>query len=212
MLDENGELVSPAEFLPHAADLSVIDQIDQNALDWAIALLESDPKLRIFVNLDTQSFYSDPLLDGLERVFAARPHLAGRLGFEITERAPLRDYDRAERRLTKLRSLGCLVAIDDFGTGFSSFEHLRRLPANFVKVDARFIDALESDPVSGAILQGIVNTAHALSMQVIAEGIETHETVRLLGTQNIEYGQGYLYGRPAPATPVESDPARLALA
>jgi EAL domain-containing protein (putative c-di-GMP-specific phosphodiesterase class I) len=122
--------------------------------------------------VSSQSFYSDPLLDGLERVFAVPPHLAGRLGIEITERAPLRDYDRAQRRLTALRSLGCLVAIDDFGTGFSSFEHLRRLP------------------------------------------VETHDTVRVLGTKNIEYGQGYLYGRPrpAPATLVESDPAHLALA
>jgi diguanylate cyclase (GGDEF)-like protein/PAS domain S-box-containing protein len=210
MTDENGKLVSPAEFLPHAADLGVIDQIDQNAIDRAIELLECDPELRIFVNLDTQSFYNEALLDGLEDVFARRPHLAGRLGIEITERAPLRDYDRAQQRLTRLRGLGCLVAIDDFGTGFSSFEHLRRLPANFVKVDARFVDAVKADPVSEAILEGIVNTAHALSMKVIAEGIETPDTVRLLGTRNIEYGQGYLYGRPSP--PVVSEPALADLA
>ncbi len=199
MVDGHGRIIGPAEFLPGAADLGVIDQIDQNAIDRAVALLEADPELRIFVNLDTKSFHSDPLLDRLEHTFTTRRHLAGRLGIEITERAPLHDYDRAQRRLTVLRELGCLVAIDDFGTGFSSFEHLRRLPAHFLKVDAGFVDEVNSDPVSGAILDGIVNTAHALSMKVIAEGIERPATIRILGGRGIEYGQGFLYGRPSPA-------------
>jgi diguanylate cyclase (GGDEF)-like protein/PAS domain S-box-containing protein len=199
MLDEHGRIVSPAQFLPHAGDLGVIDEIDQNAIDRAIGLLEADPELRIFVNLDSQSFASDPLLDRLEDTFRDRPDLAGRLGIEITERAPVRDYGRARQRLAALTSLGCLLAIDDFGSGFSSFEHLRLLPAHFVKVDARFIEEVGGDPVSGAILDGIVKTAHALSMRIIAEGIETPETARLLGARSIEYGQGYFFGRPAPA-------------
>jgi diguanylate cyclase (GGDEF)-like protein/PAS domain S-box-containing protein len=198
MVDEHGRVVSPAEFLPHAADLGVIDQLDQNALDRAVALLETNREQRIFVNLDTRSFSSDLLLHRLEETLRSRPHLAGRLGIEITEQAPLRDYDRGQRRLTVLRELGCLVAIDDFGTGFSSFEHLRRLPADIVKIDARFVDGVRADPVSAAILEGIVNTAHALSMKVVAEGIERPETVRRLGTRGVEFGQGYLYGRPSP--------------
>lgn len=200
MIDERGRLISPADFLPHAGDLGVLDQIDQNAIDSAIALLEADPGRRIFVNLDSQSFASDALLDRLEQTFRTRRGLAGRLGIEITERAPMRDYERAQHRLAALTSLGCLLAVDDFGSGFSSFEHLRRLPAQFVKVDARFIEGFGADPVSVAILDGIVNTAHALSMRIIAEGIETLDTARGLGAHQIEYGQGYLYGRPAPAS------------
>jgi EAL domain-containing protein (putative c-di-GMP-specific phosphodiesterase class I) len=200
MVDERGRLMSPAQFLPHAWDLGVIDQIDQNAIDRAIALLEADPHKRIFVNLDSQSFSNDALLDRLEATVRDRSDLAGRLGIEITERAPLPDYERAQERLTALISAGVLVAIDDFGSGFSSFEHLRRLPAQLVKIDAKFIDAVSTDPVLAAILDGIVDTAHALSMRVIAEGIETHETARLLGEHEIEYGQGYLFGRPATAS------------
>jgi EAL domain-containing protein (putative c-di-GMP-specific phosphodiesterase class I) len=203
MIDEHGRLIGPAQFLPYAGDLGVIDQIDQNVIDEAVALLEADPARRIFVNLDSQSFASDALLDELESTFRNRPELRDRLGIEITERAPLRDYERARQRLTRLTSLGCLLAIDDFGTGFSSFEHLRRLPANIVKVDARFIADLAGDPVTGAILHGIVNTAHALSMKVVAEGIETQEMARLLGERGIEYGQGYLFGRPE-AAPIQS--------
>ncbi len=201
MIDEQGRVIPPAQFLPHAGDLGVIEEIDQNALDRAIALLEAGPRQRIFVNLDSVSFASDPLLDRLEHLFRSRPGLAGRLGIEITERAPVRDYERAQRRLETLTSLGCLLSIDDFGTGFSSFEHLRRLPAHFVKIDARFIEGVNTDPVSSAILDGIVNTARALSMKVIAEGIETPDTARLLGSRKIEFGQGYLYGRPATVTP-----------
>jgi diguanylate cyclase (GGDEF)-like protein/PAS domain S-box-containing protein len=207
MIDEHGRPISPAQFLPHAGDLGVTEQIDQNAIDRALALLESDPRHRIFVNLDSQSFASDLLLDRLEDTFRGRPDLAGRLGIEITERAPLRDYERAQQRLVALTSLGCLLAIDDFGTGFSSFEHLRRLPAHFVKIDASFIRDVNTDPVSAAILDGIVNTAHALSMKVIAEGIEESETAHLLGGHKIEFGQGYLFGRPAPS-PLQPDFAR----
>ena len=201
MLDDRGRPVSPAQFLPHAGDLGVIDQIDQNAIDRAIELLEADPRQRIFVNLDSQSFASDLLLDRLEHTFRSRPGVAQRLGIEITERAPLRDYERAQERLEALTSLGCLLAIDDFGSGFSSFEHLRRLPAHFVKVDAGFIEGVTTDPVGAAILDGIVNTAHALSMRIVAEGIETCGTARLIGSRGIEFGQGYLYGRPAPVLP-----------
>lgn len=212
MIDEHGRVACPAEFLPHAADLGVIDRIDQNAIDRAIALLEAHPGQRILVNLDSQSFNSDPLLDELEHTFVARPHLATRLGIEITERAPLRDYERAEQRLTALTSLGCLLAIDDFGSGFSSFEHLRRLPAHFVKVGGRFIEDLGNDPVGDAILDGIVNTAHALSMKVIAEGIETLDTAHLLGAHRIEFAQGFLYGRPAAAPDAATRSASIPVA
>jgi diguanylate cyclase (GGDEF)-like protein/PAS domain S-box-containing protein len=209
MLDERGRVISPAQFLPHAADLGVIAEIDQNAIDSAVALLEANPRERIFVNLDPQSFASDVFLDRLEHTFRTRPWLADRLGIEITERAPLRDYERAQQRLAALTSLGCLLAIDDFGSGFSSFEHLRRLPAHFVKVERRFVGDVTTDPVSAAILDGIINTAHALSMKVIAEGIETAETARLLSTYDIEYGQGYLFGRPAPASPKQTLAGRV---
>jgi len=209
MIDDEGRILAPGQFFPHAADLGVIDEIDRNAIARAIALLEADPALRIFVNLDTQSFHSDRILDELEDKFRSRPHLADRLGIEITERAPLRDYDRAQERLVTLTSLGCLLAIDDFGTGFSSFEHLRRLPAQFVKVGGRLIDDLAADPVSEAILDGIINTAHSLSMKVVAEGIETLSTARLVGQHAIEYGQGYLYGRPAPLAEIRRVPYAL---
>ena len=91
-----------------------------------------------------------------------------------------------------------MVAIDDFGQGFTSFEHLRRLPADLVKVGNGFIQGLGNDPVDEAILDGIVSTARALSMRVVAEGVETRETARLLQVRDIAYAQGYLYGRPSP--------------
>jgi diguanylate cyclase (GGDEF)-like protein/PAS domain S-box-containing protein len=196
MTDEHGQLVSPGEFLPHASRSGLVEDIDRRAVEQAVALLHAEPTLRIFVNLDPRSFSSDELLDWIEKILKEAPGLAHRFGIEITERAPMRDYERAERRLTTLKSLGCLIAIDDFGTGFSSFEHLRRLPADLVKVGNGFIEGLGSDPVSDAILDGIIATAHAVSMQVVAEGIETLATASVLASHRIEYAQGYLYGRP----------------
>ena len=104
MLDPHDNLLSPAVFLPHAHELGLMEAIDRNALDQAVALLEADPELRIFINLDPASFYSDNLLDRLETILLTRPHLHGRLGIEITERAPIRDYQRAQQRLHALKS------------------------------------------------------------------------------------------------------------
>ncbi len=198
MLDDHGKLIPPAAFLPHAHRLGLTERVDANTINRALELLDADPELRLFVNLDPETFDSDQILDWLEQTLQEQPELAGRFGIEITERAPVRDYERAKKRLNALSSLGCLIAIDDFGSDFSSFEHLRALPADIVKIGDNFIARLGIDPVTDALLDAVVTAAHALSKRVIAEGVETEETATLLRERGVEYAQGYLYGRPQP--------------
>jgi diguanylate cyclase (GGDEF)-like protein/PAS domain S-box-containing protein len=193
----DGTYIQPNAFLDHAERLGLMPAIDRRMLDHAHRLVSEDESLKILVNLSASSFDDDQLLAHLQTIVAAaRP---GSLGIEITEHAALTDLNRAATELNTLKSLGALIAIDDFGVGFTSFEHLRRVPADLVKVGNGFIDGLGSDPVTDAILDGIVATAHALSMRVVAEGVETREVAALLQVRKIEYAQGFLYGRPLPA-------------
>lgn len=192
----DGSCVLPDAFLDHADRLGLMPAIDRRMLEHADTLLSQHPDLRLFVNLSAASFDDAGLLDYLQTILkTVRP---GSLGLEVTERAALSDLARAMTELQTLKRLGALIAIDDFGQGYASFEHLRRLPADLVKVGNGFIQELGKDPVDDAILDGIVSTARALSMRVVAEGVETRETARLLQLRDIAYAQGYLYGRPSP--------------
>jgi len=206
----DGSYIAPAAFLSHAERFGLMSAIDGRMVDLAQGLLKERDDLKILVNLSASSFDDDNLLDHLRTILATVP--AGSLGIEITEHVAMTDLAHATSELHTLKELGALVAIDDFGTGFSSFEHLRRLPADFVKVGNGFIEGLGADPVNDAILDGIVATAGALSMRVIAEGVETRATAALLQARKIPYAQGYLYARPLPADEVLGGEAECAAA
>jgi diguanylate cyclase (GGDEF)-like protein/PAS domain S-box-containing protein len=198
MLDEHGDVLQPAAFLPHAIQLGLIEAIDRHTLDTALALLRAEPQLRVFVNLDQASFRNEALLDHVTTTLRDEPNLIGRLGIEITERTFIRDYHRARQQLGALAGAGCTIAIDDFGSGFSSFEHLRELPADFVKVGNGFVHGIESDPAADQLLRAVVLAAGALGKRVIAEGVETAAIADRIAGAGVSHAQGYHYGRPAP--------------
>lgn len=190
-----GGYVTPAAFLDHAEQFGLITEIDRRMLEHAERLLRAHPDLKIFINLSATSLDDEQLVADLGDTLDTLP--AGSLGIEITEHAAVTDLEHVRAELRRLKKLGALIAIDDFGVGFTSFEQLRRLPADLIKVGAPFVGGLGIDPVNDAILDGIVATASALSMRVVAEGVETRETAALLRLRDISFAQGYLYGRPA---------------
>ncbi len=197
IVDRGGSVVMPSIFIPAAARLGLMPAIDRHGIRTAFRLLEEDPALRIFVNLDAASFEDDTLLDEIE--MALNTSLAsGRFGIEITERTSVRDFARASSRLGRLVDLGCSVAIDDFGNGFSSFSHLRQLPAQYVKIGDSFVREIADDTTATVVLEAMVNTAHGLGKQVIAEGVEDTRVAALLQEYRVEFAQGFLFGRPEP--------------
>jgi EAL domain-containing protein (putative c-di-GMP-specific phosphodiesterase class I) len=192
-------IAPPAAFIPAAGRLGLMPALDRAILGKVVALLERDPSLRICMNLDAASFAEDSILDAVEQL-AARPDLTGRLGIEITEHTSLRDTERANRRLERLKELNCIVALDDFGTGFASFKQLRDLPAHLVKISSTFVSHLDDeDSSSASLVNAIVTVARALGKRVVAEGVETAEGAEALKAYDIRYAQGYFFGRPAPA-------------
>jgi EAL domain-containing protein (putative c-di-GMP-specific phosphodiesterase class I) len=120
------------------------------------------------------------------------------LCLEITETA-LVDFDEDPGVLDALKALGVRLAIDDFGTGWSSLAALRRLPFDVVKLDRCFVGGIEEDAGDRAIVAAVIGLAHTLGRVIVAEGIETGGCAEELRTLGADYGQGWHFGRPAPA-------------
>jgi diguanylate cyclase (GGDEF)-like protein/PAS domain S-box-containing protein len=199
IVDVDGTVIVPSSFLPAAERFGLVTEIDRRMLELVLATLARQPHRRVLVNLATASLHDDGVMRLVEDAVDVIPR--GALGLEITETTAILDVERTAARLALLRGLGCPVALDDFGVGFSSFEHLRALPVDYVKIPTTFTARLESDPTTCAIVEAVVKVAHALGKQVIAEGVETVEVAAQLRRLNVEYGQGYLWGRPASEDP-----------
>ncbi|MBV7378963.1 putative bifunctional diguanylate cyclase/phosphodiesterase [Maritimibacter dapengensis] len=119
--------------------------------------------------------------------------------FEVTETTMLgAEYGPVFRNLSEIRSRGAQVALDDFGTGFGGLLHLREWPIDMIKIDRRFVTDLDDRPVSRAIPAALIDMAKALGLKIVAEGIETGESLQILRAMGCDFGQGFHFDRPAP--------------
>jgi EAL domain-containing protein (putative c-di-GMP-specific phosphodiesterase class I) len=128
---------------------------------------------------------------------------------EITESMLMQDLELSIGKLAQLREAGIGVAIDDFGTGYSSLRLLARLPVDTLKVDRSFIQSIADSPNMMTLVSTIVSLARAFNMKTVAEGVETVEQLQLLRLIKCDQAQGFLHGRPTPASLVPSVVARL---
>jgi EAL domain-containing protein (putative c-di-GMP-specific phosphodiesterase class I) len=124
---------------------------------------------------------------------------ASRLMIELTESAMVRPGATNIAQLQQLRDLGVRVAVDDFGTGYSGLAYLRRLPVDVIKIDQTFVAELLEDPAAASVVQAIVHLAHALDLEVVAEGAESGEQVEMLHALDCDFIQGFFYAAAVPA-------------
>jgi EAL domain-containing protein (putative c-di-GMP-specific phosphodiesterase class I) len=145
----------------------------------------------------------ETLLASAERA-GVEPH---RMMIEVTESTAMVQPARAASTIRLLRQHGIRLAIDDFGTGHSSLGRLRELPVTTLKIDRSFVADLPHDRGAAAIVSAIIQLAHSLGVQPLAEGIETREQLEFLIAHGCTLGQGYLLGRPVPADDLDLQPA-----
>jgi len=198
-------MMSASQFVPIALRTRAFEAVDQWVLRSACSMAASFGShgaaaagLSVNVNVSPSRLLDPRLLDEVAEVLADTGLDPGRLTLEITESAVLRDLETVASRLTTLRSAGVRIALDDFGTGFSSLSHLHRLPIDTVKIDRVFVDGLVEDNSAAALVEGIVRLAEGLSLEVVAEGIETETQRDLLIELGCTRGQGWLLGKPIP--------------
>jgi len=196
--------IGPGNFIPVAERFGLIIPLGDWVIDEACRQLaewrDQGLKLRVAINLSVQQLRQpEALLQRLERALA-RHHLdASQLSCEITESVAMEDADATERILQRLGGLGVSLSIDDFGTGYSSLAYLRRLPVSQLKIDRSFIQDLETSPDARAIVKAVIDLAHALGLEVVAEGVETEGQAAVLRAKRCDKLQGFFFARPMPA-------------
>jgi diguanylate cyclase (GGDEF)-like protein/PAS domain S-box-containing protein len=203
-------LISPLDFIPIAEDTGQIIAIGEWALNeacrqmhrWETAYPVAAP-LFISVNLSCKQFNHPLLIEQVAEVIKRTRISPRRLKLEITESAVMDNIDSATVMLRQLRDIGVQLAIDDFGTGYSSLSYLHKFPIDTLKIDRSFVTRMAENPENIEIVRTIILLAQVLGMDVIAEGVETKEQLKILRDLKCEYGQGYYFSRPATAPDVE---------
>ena len=198
----DGELFAPGTFLPAAERFDLIKEIDRWVLREAIELLAERQRagedVRYEVNLSGRSI-DDARMASKIAAELSRAGADGRgLCLEITETAAVMHLDGARRFAQELAELGCTIALDDFGAGFSSFYYLKHLTFDLLKIDGEFIRDLPSSRTNQLLVQSIVEIARGLGKRTVAEHVEDESTLALLRDYGVDYGQGFLLGRPQP--------------
>ncbi|MBC3206174.1 EAL domain-containing protein [Pseudomonas sp. SWRI111] len=192
----DGSLTSPDLFIPMAENTGQIRQMTdfvlQRLLEQLGQLLRANPQLYISVNLAACDVMVPRIGQVMARLLTLHRVAARQIAFEVTERG-LIDVVVARENLQALRDVGHQVLIDDFGTGYCSLAYLQTLPVDCLKIDKSFIDALGHDAASSGVAPHIIHMAQALDLKVIAEGIELESQARLLSSEGVKFGQGWLF-------------------
>ena len=196
--------IPPMEFIPLAEEMGIIVAITEQVVREACRQLkawqgEGLPPLVVAVNLSGRDFQSTSLaakISGLVREAGIDPRC---LEIEITESVAMHDFQKTLHILQGLRDEGIRVAIDDFGTGYSSLAYLKRFPIQTLKIDRAFIKDMMDNTQDRAIVNAIIGMAHAMDMEVLAEGVERTDQLQYLLDKGCDRAQGYHFGKPVPA-------------
>jgi ammonium transporter, Amt family len=204
-------LIAPERFIPLAEESGLIVPIGRWVLEQAIGQItawdlrhQNARSLSISVNVSTVQLVAPSLISDVEATLTRSGIAPSRVILEITEGSLGKDTERTIEVLGELRKLGVRIAIDDFGTGYASLSHLQRLPVDILKVDKSFVTALGEGGKSRELLEAILGVGQALSLAVIAEGIESQSQMTTLEQLGCEMAQGFLVGKPSPAEVAES--------
>lgn len=194
-------IVSPADFIPLAEELNLLDAIGlwvlQQAVDQLQSWDEAGFKVPVMaVNLSVQQLGSEHLSHEVAKVLAASSVSPGRIELEVTESMLMDDPEASRAVLQSLKNLGVSLSVDDFGTGYSSLSYLKLLPLDTLKIDKTFVEDIGENNNGEAIVRATIAMAHSLNLQTVAEGVEKQEQVAFLRKEGAGLAQGYLYAKP----------------
>ncbi|MBT0587291.1 putative bifunctional diguanylate cyclase/phosphodiesterase [Alteromonas oceanisediminis] len=192
MRDGTGRLQPPSYFIPVAEKFHIIDAIDKYVLTKSIEALKTLPeKFQLSVNISGEFIGKEGAVDFITGLLTSNAADPSQLCIEITESSAISNLDATIEFISRLKPLGCEFSLDDFGTGTSSYEYLKKLAIDIVKIDGMFVRDVETDAVNRRMIESIVAIAKAKSIRVVAECVETQAAKALLETLDIDYLQGF---------------------
>ena len=202
MKDQDGKLVSPGAFIPVAESCGLIDQIDLKVFEKSATFIagmvkEGHKDLTLSINISVRHLMKNNFLEEIRDVIEKSGIDVRNLEIEVTESIMI-DSENALKRIESIKDMGIRVAIDDFGTGYSSLSYLNKLPADLLKIDKSFIDEMNSSESSRQYVASIISIGHILNLEVISEGVEDEEQLKVLKGIGCDYIQGFVWGRPLP--------------
>ena len=200
----DGTLVYPGAFIPLAESSGLILDMTRDLMRRvcieAGPALGCRPGLKIAFNFAGQLFTDKSIVKDVRNIFSGSPIKLSQVVLEVTERDPIQNFAETRQIIAALQGLGVRIAIDDVGTGHSGLSYMLKLGVDIIKIDKIFVDAIGTDRNSTTIVETLVDLAHNMRMDVVAEGVENFEQVIHLRELGIRSAQGYVFAPPLPGS------------
>ena len=199
--DEKGNFISPAEFIPVAEKIGLIDKVDcsvyrKSAVFFGELLKKYGDDLVLSINVSVRHLMKNDFFDEVREMIELSGIPANKLEIEITESIMIDSAEKALRCIDKVKGMGINIAIDDFGTGYSALSYLNSFPADILKIDKSFIDKMNISESSKQYVAAIISMGHIMGFKVVSEGVEEMKQVETLRRIGCDYIQGFVWGRP----------------
>ncbi len=199
----SGEMVSPGQFMAYAEAHGHIFEMTRHLMRVCAVemnkLYSDNPDLKLSINLFAGHFLDRRIVTDIRTIFEPSDISFQQIVMEVTERYPLADMELARKIMAEMQALGVRIALDDAGTGHGGMAYLQKLGVDIIKIDKMFIDTINSDDNSTAIVDSMVELADNLGMGIIAEGVEEPEQIEKLLEMGVTAAQGYYFAKPMPA-------------
>ncbi len=192
---KNGKYISPACFIPIAEESQLIIQLGEYVLEKTCKKIK-EKGVNISINISPRQFENDNFIKKTKQIISSYKIDPSKITFEITENTLIKDIKSALAKMEELTKFGINFSIDDFGTGFSSFEYLKKLPIQELKIDKSFVKNVEHSFNDYAIIEAITKIGHIFNLSVVAEGIENENQLNILKTLKVDYFQGFYFYKP----------------
>lgn len=206
---ENGEMYSPTRLIPIAEKYNVMTEIDQwvftQLTQWLVDNKSANNIPTLLVNLSGQSLANDEFTDFIVQRLQSGDVDPSKIAFEISEGAAVKHFQKFSRFIEKIRPLGSKLALDDFGSGFSSFNYLRLLNFDYLKIDGSMVRNIASDEVDRQMISAINQIGQTVGARTIAGFVEDDEALECLRELNVNYAQGYGLCMPSPLTQLSKE-------
>ncbi|MGS0635452.1 EAL domain-containing protein [Citrobacter sp. VF227] len=197
----DNKLIFPDTFIPLARNAGLLPALDLTVIEQTFQFMKSregtDPNCSFSINLTPESLVQLSFLDNVLLIFKKYSISPNRIIFEVIE-SEIMDDENVSYTLKGLRDIGSKIAIDDFGTGSSSYERLRNLNADILKIDGSFIKNIITDPFSHHAVKSFCDIAKLKNMEIVAEFVENKEIANMLTGMGVDWLQGYYIGKPVP--------------
>lgn len=200
MQDENGQVIQPMAFLPAAERYNIMPELDRWVVNRALTRMRDNPLEKasiISINLSGHSLSDCSFLDYVINKFEHTQVNPEHICFEITETSAILNLSHAMAFIAALRKLGCKFSLDDFGSGLSSFQYLKDLEVDYLKIDGAFVSDMVDDPIDRAFVEAINQVGHTMNIKTIAEYVESEAIMKQLASINVDYAQGYFIAEPS---------------